>query len=60
MNPFDINSEKIKRILGFQPRYSVEFAVRELCKAFKDGKLPDSFDNDAYFNVRRLKRLQAI
>ena len=57
---YHINSEKIKRILGFQPRYSVEFAVRELCKAFKDGKLPDSFDNDAYFNVRRLKRLQAI
>lgn len=57
---YHINSDKIKRILGFEPKHSIEFAVRELCSAFKNGKLPNSFDDDAYFNVRRLKRLQAI
>jgi len=57
---YHINSDKVKRVLGFEPKYSVEYAVRELCNAFKNGQLPDSFDNDAYFNVRRLKRLQAI
>ena len=56
---YHINSDKIKRALGFQPKYSVDDAVRELCRAFKQGLLPDSFDNDFYFNVRRLKRLQA-
>jgi nucleoside-diphosphate-sugar epimerase len=57
---YHINSDKINRILGFEPKYSIEYAVRELCKAFKDGKLPNSFDNDIFFNVRRLKKMQAI
>ena len=56
---YHINSDKIKKQLGFQPRYSVEDAVRELCQSFKKGLLPQSFDDDFYFNVRRLKRLQA-
>ena len=41
------------------PKYSVEDAVRGLCKAFQDGRLPDSMQNDVYYNVRRLKRLNA-
>ena len=56
---YHINSDKVKRVLGFQPRYTIEDAVRELCGAFRDGRLPRSFDDDRYFNVRRLKRLQA-
>jgi nucleoside-diphosphate-sugar epimerase len=56
---YHINSDKIKRILGFQPKHSIEDAVRDLCQAFKAGKLPDSFDNDWYFNVRQLKVLEA-
>jgi nucleoside-diphosphate-sugar epimerase len=56
---YHINSDKIRRILDFIPRYQVEDAVRELCRAFRDGKLPNSLDDDYYFNVRRLKRLKA-
>lgn len=56
---YHINSDKIKRVLGFQPKHSTEEAIRDLCHAFKDGKLPNSFDDDFYFNVKRLKRLQA-
>ena len=36
---YHINSSKIKRSLGFEPKYSVEDAVRGLCAAFKQGKL---------------------
>jgi len=57
---YHINSDKIKRVLNFQPKYSIEKAIRDLCHAFKDGRLPNSFDDDLYFNVKRLKRLQAI
>lgn len=56
---YHINSDKIKRVLGFEPKHSIEEAVRDLCKAFKEGKLPDSMDDDKYYNVRRLKRLEA-
>ena len=44
---------------GFSPKYTIEDAVRELCVAFRDGRLPNSFDDDIYFNVRRLQRLKA-
>jgi nucleoside-diphosphate-sugar epimerase len=56
---YHINSDKIRRKLGFVPRHSVADAVRDLCKAFKAGKLPDSMTDDQYFNVRRLKALRA-
>ncbi len=59
MRSYHINSDKIKRALGFAPKNTIEDAVRDLCKAFKDGRFKDSMTDDRYFNVRRLKRLQA-
>lgn len=59
MRSYHINSDKIKRILGFQPKHSIEEAVRDLCKAFREGKLPRSFDDDKYFNVRTMKTIGA-
>lgn len=56
---YHINSDKIKRVLGFEPKCSIEDAIRDLCEAFRDGRLQNTFDDDSYFNVRRLKRLQA-
>ena len=59
LRSYHINSDKIKRVLGFQPKYSVEDAVRDLCKAFRDNRIPDSFDNDKYYNVRTMKSIDA-
>ena len=56
---YHINSDKIARVLGFRPKYSIEDAVRDLCKAFKAGKLPNSMTDDLYFNVKRRKVLKA-
>ena len=56
---YHINSDKIKDILNFSPKYSIENAIVELCNAFKDNLLPNSFDDDFYYNVKRLKRIQA-
>ncbi len=56
---YHINSDKIKNILNFSPKYSIENAIVELCNAFKDNLLPNSFDDDFYYNVKRLKRIQA-
>jgi nucleoside-diphosphate-sugar epimerase len=59
LRSYHINSDKVKRVLGYAPKYAIEDAVKELCDAFRDGRLPNSMDDDQYFNVRRLKRLQA-
>lgn len=57
---YHINSDKIKEVLGFQPKKSVESAVRELCLSFKNKVFSNSFDNDFYFNVKRLKNIKAV
>ena len=44
--------------LGFTPKRSIEDAVRGLCEAFVANKIPDSFDDDKYFNVKRIKTME--
>lgn len=56
---YHVNSDKVRRVLGFQPSHTIEDAVRDLCKAFKNGQLPKSFEDDIYYNVRTMKKLGA-
>ena len=56
---YHINSDKITNVLGYKPSRSIQKAVRDLCKAFKEDKIPNSFDDDIYFNVKRLLNRQA-
>jgi nucleoside-diphosphate-sugar epimerase len=59
LRSYHINSDKIKRVLGYAPRHTIEDAVRDLCVAFRKGLIPNSLEDDQYFNVKRLKRLRA-
>ncbi len=56
---YHINSDKIQRVLGFKPKHTIAEAVAELCQTFKAGTIPNSMEDDRYFNVRLLKRVQA-
>lgn len=56
LRSYHVSSKKIAGKLGYAPQRSVEDAVRDLCQAFKGGKLPDSLDDDRYINVRYLKK----
>lgn len=55
---YHINSDKIKRCLGFVPQFTIEDAVRDLCKAFQAGNVPNSMTDDRYFNVKRIQSLE--
>jgi nucleoside-diphosphate-sugar epimerase len=56
---YHINSDKIKKILNFHPKRSIENAVEDLCNAFKEGLLKNSFEDDIYFNIHRMKNVNA-
>ena len=56
---YHVNSDKIRNKIGFQPKRTVEDAVRGLCKAFREGKLPNSLTDDKYFNVKTMQKLTA-
>ncbi len=55
---YHINSDKIKRCLGFTPKFTIEDAVTDLCRAFRNGKIPNSMTDDRYFNVKRIQALE--
>lgn len=56
---YHINSDKIQRELGFKPGFTIEDAIRDICHAFKRGDLPNSMQDDRYYNVRTLKAKSA-
>jgi nucleoside-diphosphate-sugar epimerase len=59
MRSYHVNSDKVARVLGFRPKRSIEDAVRDLARAFRNYMLPESFDDDWYYNVRTMKKIGA-
>ena len=57
LRSYHVNSEKFTKVLGFEPENSVEDAIVDLCGAFVDGLIPNPFDDDGYYNVRRMLKL---
>jgi len=55
---YHISSEKIKRELGFKPKHTIEDAIRDLCDAFKAGKIPNSMTDIRYYNIKAMQHLQ--
>ena len=54
---YHVSSEKIKKILGFSTKFTIKDAVLDLKKAFEKGLLKDTFDNEMYFNIKRMKNI---
>jgi len=59
LRSYHVNSDKIRRELGYSPKRTLDDAVRGLCRAFAEGKIPDSLTDDRYFNVRTMKTSNA-
>ena len=54
---YHISSEKIRKILKFEPKYSVEDAIIDLKKAFEENKLPNSLNDPIYFNIKKMQEI---
>jgi nucleoside-diphosphate-sugar epimerase len=54
---YHVSSEKMKSVLGFSPRFTVEDAVRDLKTAFQSGFIQDSMTNPLYFNIQRMNQV---
>ena len=52
---YHVNADKIKRVIGFETKYSIDDAIISLCEAFKAGNLPNSLNDSKYINVDVLK-----
>jgi hypothetical protein len=56
---YRVSFDKIRHVLNFRPRFTVEDGVREMARAFTGSELKDPEDA-RYFNVRSLAGRRAL
>ena len=54
---YHVSSALIQKELGFQPKHTVEEAIQDLVRAFKDGKLPDAMTDKRYYNIKTMQSI---
>ena len=54
---YHISSLKVETVLNFKPNFTVEDAVIDLTKAFEKKLLPNSLDDEKYFNIKRMQSI---
>lgn len=54
---YQISCQKINKELGWKPKKTIDNAIRDLAKAFQEGKIPNSLDDPIYFNIKRLQQI---
>ena len=55
---YHVSSKKIEEILGFNTNKTVKNAVSDLKSAFEKGLLPNSMEDEKYFNIKRMQSIQ--
>jgi len=54
---YHISSEKLKNQLGFSAQHTIREAATDLVEAFSQGLLPNSLEDERYFNIKRMQSL---
>jgi nucleoside-diphosphate-sugar epimerase len=54
---YHVNSEKVKRVLGFETRYTIEDAIKDIADAYRRGLIKDPFNNPLFSNIKRMQQL---
>ena len=52
---YHINSNKIKRVLGFENKFTIEDAIKSLVEAYNQGLIKDGINNPVYHNLKQMK-----
>jgi nucleoside-diphosphate-sugar epimerase len=55
---YHISSKKISQQLGFKPTRDINFAIKDLIKAFENKLLINTFDNENYFNIKKMQSIK--
>ena len=54
---YHINSDKIKNILGFENKFTIEDAVTSIKEAYEKGLIINGLENPLYYNVKQMNLL---
>lgn len=56
LRSYHVSSDKIRRELGWKPRFGVKDAIRDLCEAYFAGNISDPAD-PKYYNIKVMQKL---
>jgi nucleoside-diphosphate-sugar epimerase len=54
---YHVSSLKIKKILNFTPKFTIEDAISDLKKAFHDKLLINTFEDSKFFNIKKMQEI---
>ena len=54
---YHVSSKKIDEVLGFRTKFTVKDAVADLKQAFEKNLLPNSMNDEKYFNIKRMQSI---
>ena len=54
---YHINSNKMKRILNFEPKYTLENAVQSLVEVYNNGLIKEGLSNPLYHNIKLMQQV---
>jgi len=57
---YHINSTKISDKLGFVPKKNINEAIKDLIDAFKKKSLTNTFENEDYFNIKKMQKINLV
>ena len=55
---YHISSQKIKKLLGFETKLTIQDAILDLKDAFDKKILKNTFDNENYFNIKKMQSIK--
>lgn len=54
---YHINSDKIRKILDFEPKYSIQDGIKSICKAHESRLIKDGLNNPVYHNIKLMQKV---
>lgn len=54
---YHVNTDKMKNILGFECKYSLQEAIQSLIDAYNKGLIIDGLNNPLYYNIKRMREI---
>ena len=54
---YHVSCKKIKDVLGFETKYTIKDAVNDLKMSFEKKILKNTFENELFFNIKRMNNL---
>ncbi len=54
---YHVNSDKIKRVFGFEAGYTIKDAISGIAEAYRAGKIPNPLTNTQFSNIKRMQEL---